>query len=86
MKYFQSRLYMDIESKTQFMKVTTKYSLEDIVWYMSQNRPQCGKVTYVYIRVTAKNQYSISYQINHESTKWEEDRLFGSKMELLNTL
>lgn len=77
---------MDIDNKTKIMKVTTKYSLEDMVWYMSQNRPQCGKVTYVYIRVTAKNQYSISYHVNHDSTNWDEDRLFSSKKELLNTL
>ena len=77
---------MDIDNKTKFMTVTTKYSLEDMVWYMSQNRPQCGKVTYVYVRVTGKDQFSISYHLNHESTNWEETRLFGSKKELLNTL
>lgn len=77
---------MDIDNKTKFMKVTTKYSLEDMVWYMSQNRPQCGKVTYVYVRVTGKDQFSISYHLNHESTNWEETRLFGSKKELLDTV
>lgn len=77
---------MDIDNKTKFMKVTTKYSLEDMVWFMSQNRPHCGKVTYVYVRVTGKDQYSISYHVNHDSTNWDEDRLFSSKKELLNTL
>ena len=77
---------MAIANKTKLMKVTTKYSLEDMVGYMSQKRPQRGKVTYVYVRVTGKAQFSISYHLNHESTNWEETRLFGSKKELLNTL
>ena len=77
---------MDIDNKTKFMKVTTKYSLEDMVWYMSKNRPQSGKVTNDYGRVTGKDQFSISYHLNHESTNWEETRLFGSKKELLDTL
>ncbi len=68
------------------MKVTTKYNLRDKVWYMSQNRPQCGQVTYVYIRITGKDKYNVSYHINHDAGNWTEDLLFDSKQELLETL
>jgi len=68
------------------MKVKTNYDLGDKVWFMDQNRPQCGNVTYVYINVSDCERYSVCYLVRHESKKRAEDTLFRTKQELLNTL
>jgi len=69
------------------MKVKTNYNLGDDVWFMDQNRPQCGKVTYVYITVTGDGRHSVSYLFNHsDAPKRAEETLYSTKQELLNTL
>lgn len=68
------------------MKAKTKYNLGEKVWYMAHNRPQCGKIRYIYIRVNDACQYTVTYLVLEGMTEFSEDTLYSSKQELLKTL
>lgn len=68
------------------MKAKTKYNLGEKVWYMAHNRPQCGNIRYIYIRVNDACQYTVTYLVHEGMTEFTEDMLYSSKQELLKTL
>ena len=68
------------------MKAKTKYNLGEKVWYMAHNRPLCGKIRYIYIRVNDACQYTVTYLVLEGMTEFSEDTLYSSKQELLKTL
>ena len=69
------------------MKITTKYDLGDEVWYMGCNRPESGKIRYIYINLTGADQYQISYIVGHfDSGRRPEETLYKTKKDLIATL
>lgn len=68
------------------MKVSTKYNLRDKVWFMYQNRPTMAEVRYIYITLDEECRPSIQYLVNNDDTKRDEETLYSTKQELLNTL
>lgn len=66
------------------MKINSKYSLGDKVWYLSSNKVHRGVITFVKIIVSNDCLIDCEYSISDISFK--ENELFKTKEELLNTL
>lgn len=66
------------------MKINSKYSLGDKVWYLSSNEVHRGVITFVKIIVSNDSLIDCEYSISDISFKANE--LFKTKEELLNTL
>ena len=66
------------------MKVKTKYNINDTVWFMSDNKIQCGMISGVGISVGQT--VTIMYSMYSGYDRILEEKLFKTKQELLNTL
>ena len=65
--------------------VKTKYSIGDMVWYISNNRVQALDVTGVRINIESTGECNVEYILHYEWNQ-PEDKLFKSKKELLESL
>ena len=70
------------------MKVVTKYSTNQKVYFMHENRIKSGEIAVIDIHLVAyDNSISITYKIfNHQNNTFNESEIFSSKEELLNYL
>lgn len=82
------------EQKTEGKQFQTKFNLEDRVWYMKNNKPTEVIISAVEIFFVNTNQDRITYNAKHvdhsvswlDHTKLQEEWLFKSKIELLESL
>lgn len=65
--------------------VKTKYKIGDKVWYISDNRVMSLNVTGVRVCVESEEECKVEYVLHYD---WHqpEEKLFGSKEELLESL
>lgn len=70
------------------MKVETKYSTNQKVYFMHENRIKSGEIAVIDIHLVAyDNSISITYKIfNYKNNTFNESEIFSSKEELLNYL
>nr|DAM44072.1 MAG TPA: hypothetical protein [Caudoviricetes sp.] len=70
------------------MKVETKYSTNQKVYFMHENRIKSGEIAVIDIHLVAyDNSTSITYKIfNYQNNTFNESEIFSSKEELLNYL
>lgn len=66
--------------------VKTKYNIGDKVWYISDNKVQNPDITGVHILVEQTGDIKVEYILHYESSWVEEEKLFRSKKELLESL
>ena len=66
------------------MKVKTKYNINDTVWFVSDNKIQCGRISGIGISVGQT--VAIMYSMYSGYDRILEEKLFETKEELLNTL
>ena len=66
-------------------KVKTKYDIGDKVWLIYENKAVERIITQVQIIVNAQKA-KVTYQLNHETTDYDEYKLYTSKEELLKSL
>ena len=66
--------------------VKTRYSIGDTVWFISQNRVQSLDITGVHVCVEPDENSKVEYILHFNSGWVNEDRLFKSKKELLESL
>ena len=67
------------------MVVNSKFKIGDIIWYISNNKVQQGKITAVDINVNEYLQREIKYTLSFDF-EIDENEVYGSKAELLETL
>ena len=70
------------------MKVETKFSTNQKVYFMHENRIKSGEIAVIDIHlVTNDNSISITYKIfNYQNNTFNESEIFSSKEELLDYL
>lgn len=69
------------------MKVETKYSLGDEVWYILSNKVEKSVIESIFWEIKNKSHSpNLVYRLCNRSEDFREDKLFGSKDELLKTL
>jgi hypothetical protein len=70
------------------MKVETKYSINQKVYFLHENRIKSGEIAVIEIHLVAyDNSISITYKIfNYQNNTFNESEIFSSKEELLNYL
>jgi len=70
------------------MEVETKYYLGDSVWLISNNKAVEKQVTLFNITISDATDCKpkITYELNFESERIDEDKLFTTKKELLESL
>ena len=70
------------------MKVETKYSTNQKVYFIHENRIKSGEIAVIDIHLVAyDNSISITYKIfNYKNNTFNESEIFSSKEELLNYL
>lgn len=66
--------------------VKTKYSIGDKVWYISSNKVQSLDITGVRVCVEPEEERKVEYILHFNSSWINEDKLFKSKKELLESL
>lgn len=66
--------------------VKSKYNIGDKVWYISNNRVQSMDITGVNVCVESKEECKVEYILHFNSSWVNEDKLFKSKKELLESL
>ena len=67
-------------------RVKTKYIIGDKVWYISNNKVQYLEITGVHVLVEQAGDIKVEYILHYESSWVEEEKLFCSKNELLESL
>ena len=70
------------------MKVETKFSTNQKVYFMHENRIKSDEIAVINIHLVANdNSISITYKIfNYQNNTFNESEIFSSKEELLNYL
>lgn len=69
------------------MKIETKYSLGDKVWYIFSNKVESSTIESIYLTIGENNRPKpTQYRLNRREEDFEENKLFSSKDELLKTL
>ena len=70
------------------MKVETKFSTNQKVYFMHENRIKSGEIAVIDIHLVAyDNSISITYKIfNYQNNAFNESEIFSSKEELLDYL
>ena len=70
------------------MKVETKFSTNQKVYFMHENRIKSGEIAVIDIHLVANdNSISITYKIfNYQNNAFNESEIFSSKEELLDYL
>lgn len=71
------------------MKIDTKRNIGDVVYYMKNNRIETSKITGIFTYNTDKPAYDrVEYSLSTENDKdrYEENKFYSSKEELLKTL
>jgi hypothetical protein len=69
------------------MKIETKYSVGDTVWYMRDNKVRCDTIVNVCVDINSKTQdNTYTLKINQSYLQFAETYLFTSKEELLSSL
>ena len=70
------------------MKVETKYSTNQKVYFIHENRIKSGEIAVIDIHLVAyDNSIRITYKIfNYQNNTFNESEIFSSKEELLNYL
>lgn len=66
--------------------VKAKYKFGDRVWFISDNRVQAMDITDVRILVEQTGDIKVEYTLHYQSFWVEEEKLFRSKKELLESL
>ena len=66
--------------------VKTKYNIGDKVWYISSNKVQSLDITGVRVCVEPEEERKVEYILHFNSSWINEDKLFKSKKELLESL
>ena len=66
--------------------VKAKYNIGDKVWYISNNRVLSLDITGVNVCVEYKEECKVEYILHFNSSWVNEDKLFKSKKELLESL
>lgn len=67
----------------------SKYDINDVVWYITDNKVLSGKVTGVFISIDSHDLFpgeKVSYILNFGDVKIKEEQLFSTKEELLKKL
>lgn len=68
------------------MTITTKYSPDQLVWFLYQNKVISGEIQYVYTKGYPNNSPDIWYELKNRSGNFNENDLFPSKEALLQSL
>lgn len=68
------------------MTITTKYSPDDDVWFLYQNRVVSGQIQYVYTKGKPTNEPDITYELKGRTGIYKETDLFSTKEALLQSL
>lgn len=73
------------------MKIETKFSLGDEVWFMRYNKIKSGHICELSVKYFSPNWYSESYKIkelssNMNSPSFNAQDLFATKQELMESL
>lgn len=70
------------------MEIETKYYIGDIVWVISNNKAVEKQVTLYNVTISESTDCKpkITYELNFETEKIDEDKLFTTKKELLESL
>lgn len=70
------------------MKVETKFSTNQKVYFMHENRIKSGEIAVIDIHIlTYDNSISITYKIfNYQNNAFNESEIFSNKEELLDYL
>lgn len=63
-------------------KVTNKYSINEEVWFMWENKPKTGLI----VNIDLENEVDINYCVNNTSELYNQDEVFKTKQELLDSL
>lgn len=72
------------------MEIKTKFDLGQKVFFLQNNKVNCLQIDCISIRVISLARYNkeiaISYQLNGLTDLFDEENLFATKEELLNSL
>ena len=68
------------------MTISTKYSPDDIIFFIHQNKVMLGEVQYVYTKGYSKGGPDITYELKGRSGIYKETDLFPNKEALLQSL
>lgn len=69
------------------MKVNHKFDIGNMVWVMENNRPVRMEVRCVEITIESMmGIYSVEYSFEYNGRKYSEDKVFGTKEELIESL
>lgn len=68
------------------MKINTKYSISDTVWFIKNNEVVRAKVSNVYVTINNNEDMSVIYELYNHNERFKESDLFINKEELLKSL